>query len=340
MLVPFIRSSLIGSYLVCEQKSFISYNIGLKEPGKFSTDSGSSVHKSLELLAQKKKAIQDGKTHIENEIFDKPYKLVDITQETAFELAWSYFRKTIPHKEWDEMDSKEKYRNMYYELLAGDYNPLKLNVIQPEQYFDLTIEEDWARYSYNIQGEKYEGFLSIKGTMDLIFQNDGYLSGMDYKTGKTRVDWATGKIKNIDDLKKDKQLLLYSYAINRLFNVTDFSIIIYFLQAGGPYEIPFDKTTLKTAYSMIKDFFWKISQNTKPFLAKNSPNFFDKRKCNWCHFNKVDPKISKNKTVCEYYDDGIVNLGMAKVIERHGDVNKIFSYGSGGGRSLTEKSIE
>ncbi len=341
MLAPYIRSSYIGSYRVCAQKSFINYNLGISEKSKFSTDAGTATHKALELLAQKKKAIQDSKDFLENEIFEAPYKTHDITQESAFELGWNFCKKTIGgHKEWDDIDSKEKYRHMYYNLLDGDYNPLKLDVIQPEQYFDFEIEEDWARYSYEIHGEKFAGFLRIKGTMDLIFQNNGYLSGMDYKTGKTRVDWATGKIKNIEDLKEDKQLLLYSYAISKIFGIKEFSIIMYYLQAGGPYEVYYDEKTYKKAYTMIKEYFLKISKDMTPSLAKDSDKFFDRNKCKWCSYSKYNEEFSRKKTICQFFHEETMQLGMAKVIEKYGKPEKIFHYGSGGGKGISEKSVE
>ena len=343
MLVPYIRSSLIGSYEICELKMFLIYNLGLKEKSGFGADSGTSVHKSLELLAQKKLAQQKGETSIENEIFDVPFPIDLLTYDKAFELGWQFCKKTMSHhKEWDCPDTKEKYKKMYDEFLCfdkGSYNPINLHIIQPEQYFDIEFKEDWARYQYTIGKDKFEGFLSVKGTMDLIFDNDGYLSGMDYKTGKTRINWATGRIKQLEDFKSDKQLMLYSYAINKLFNVDEFSIIIYYLQAGGPFEVYFDKQTLKRAEGMIKDYFYKINSNSKPFLAANSSNPYNKNKCRWCDFNKVRPEIHKNKTVCRTFEEKIINLGMDKVIERHADVSKVFTYGSGGGRGINDKVL-
>jgi|JI10StandDraft_1071094.scaffolds.fasta_scaffold10620_8 hypothetical protein len=342
MLIPYIRSSLLGSYEICELKAFLIYSLGLKEKSGFSADSGTSVHKSLELLAQKKLAQQNGQVSIENEIFDSPFSVDSLDYENAFTLGWEFCKKTMSHhKEWDDEEVKTKYRDMYYKLLSFDnesYNPLKLNIIQPEQYFDIQFQEDWARYEYIIGKEKFEGFLSVKGTMDLVFDNSGYLSGMDYKTGKSRVNWATGKTKYLDDFKEDKQLLLYSYAIKKLFNVDEFSIIIYYLQAGGPFEVYFDNQTFKKAEGMIKDYFHKINSNFKPFLAANSSNPYNKRKCNWCDFNKIRPEVHKSKTVCRTFEDKIINLGMNKVIEKHADVSRVFTYGSGGGRGMDDKA--
>lgn len=340
MLIPYIRSSYIGSYNVCQMKSFLTYNLGIKEKGKFSTDAGTATHKALELLAQKKLAQQKGESFIENEVFKEPCEINSIDEKTAFSKAWWFCKNTLPHKEWDEDEQKQKYWGMYKNLLNGEHNPLKLNIIQPEQYFDIEIKEDWAKYKYEINGQIFEGFLSIKGTMDLIFQNDGYISGMDYKTGGSRIDWATGKTKGYNELQKDKQLLLYSWAINKLFKVDEFSIVMYYLQAGGAYEISFDSSTLKIADGMIKDYFIEISRNQKPSLAKHSINGFDKRKCNWCDYNKIKPEISSNKTICEYYADGIVNLGMSKILNRDAKPEKIFNYLAGGGRNFAEKASD
>jgi DNA gyrase/topoisomerase IV subunit A len=149
------------------------------------------------------------------------------------------------HKEWDDEEVKTKYRDMYYKLLSFDnesYNPLKLNIIQPEQYFDIQFQEDWARYEYIIGKEKFEGFLSVKGTMDLVFDNSGYLSGMDYKTGKSRVNWATGKTKYLDDFKEDKQLLtLMENGYGKRTPVSEYA-----LQGRGGMGIKTAQVTAKT----------------------------------------------------------------------------------------------
>ena len=62
-----------------------------------------------------------------------------------------------------------------------------------------------------------QGQLAIKGTIDLVTKiNDDTIEVVDWKTGR-RMDWATGEVKDYKKLESDPQLLLYYYAISKLY---------------------------------------------------------------------------------------------------------------------------
>ena len=100
----------------------------------------------------------------------------------------------------------------------GQFDPRKRNVVASEPQFDIAIEEDWAKYEYKMpDGKLVEGRLAIKGTIDLVTEVDeGVIEVIDWKTGR-RLNWATGEEKTYEKLLEDPQLLLYNYAISKLF---------------------------------------------------------------------------------------------------------------------------
>jgi RecB family exonuclease len=125
------------------------------------------------------------------------------------------------------------------------------------------------------------GNLALKGTIDLITRvDDNTLEVIDWKTGK-RLDWATGQEKTQAKLQNDPQLMIYHYAISKLFPQYDHIIItIYFINDGGPFSILFDKKDLIRTEEMLRQKFEQIKKIKKPRLHKT-----------WmcsklCHFGK------------------------------------------------------
>ena len=68
----------------------------------------------------------------------------------------------------------------------GQFDPRTRNVVASEPHFDLVIEEDWAKYDFELpDGEKISGNLAIKGTIDLVTETeDGIIEVIDWKTGR------------------------------------------------------------------------------------------------------------------------------------------------------------
>lgn len=352
MLVTHLRSSMIGSKTFCAHKTFIVYNLSIKENANFKADAGNAVHKALELLGLRKFAQQNGHKIIENEALDRPYELDEITTDKAFNVGWSHYKGLSPHyPEWNDKKTIDKYLKMYNALLKfkkGRYNPLNLDIVQPEQFFEFEVQKPWAKYEYTIAGETISGYLKLRGTVDLIIRNeDGSYSSLDWKTGR-RVDWGIGewhnpKVKEYEDLEKDNQLLLYYYSLVNMLKTYDISSIIYYLQDGGPYEFCFDESTYKKAELMIKKEFEEFNNIKVPKLTKNLGNtaekFYNNRKCGWCDFSKIQPKINTKKSVCEHFRTEIVELGMDKVLDKYSDPSKFSEYTGGGKQSLKKEEF-
>ena len=101
-----------------------------------------------------------------------------------------------------------------------------------------------AKVNYTLpNGEEFTGRLAIKGTIDLVTEvDDGVIEVVDWKTGQ-RKDWATGEQKDYEKLSKDPQLLLYYYAISKLFPQYEQAIMsIFYIRDGGPFSLCFDES--------------------------------------------------------------------------------------------------
>ena len=138
---------------------------------------------------------------------------------TLLDLSYDYYTSTCVHNYTNaDFNFCKKSTWDALEYNDGQFDPRKRNVIASEPQFDIPIEEDWAKYSYKMpDGKRIDGVLAIKGTIDLVTQvDDNTIEVIDWKTGR-RLNWATGEEKTYEKLIEDPQLLLYNYAISKLF---------------------------------------------------------------------------------------------------------------------------
>jgi RecB family exonuclease len=99
----------------------------------------------------------------------------------------------------------------------------------------------------NLKDQTIEGYLSIKGTVDLILEHgDGYYEILDYKTGK-RINWATGEEKTHEKLQKDTQLASVLLRLKKHVSRKEFSVSIYYINDGGLFSMVFDEEDYKKA---------------------------------------------------------------------------------------------
>ena len=128
------------------------------------------------------------------------------------------------------------------------------------------------------------------------------------------MDWTTGEIKDYKKLENDPQLLLYYYAISKLY--PDFpnrimSIFFYKDKDGNPDPAPFSLCFSKEDegrfLGMLKDRVQEIRQNT-------APKPLDPTRKHWkctrlCHFCKTKwPDTDDN--MCIYIENHLQKHGM------------------------------
>lgn len=329
--VFYFRSSSFNAWQYCQHSYFLRYTLGLDDISNIKADKGNITHKALELLAAKKLAIQNGANEFFDEESNRKFNVVEFSPQDAINTGWDCYTKLKPrpHK-WTDIDLIDCTAWMYkaMEFNNGEFNPLKRTIHWPEKYFDFVIDKPWAKYSYKIGDQKIDGQLALKGTIDLVCNNGNNIYEMvDWKTGK-RLDWATGKVKEYADLREDSQLRIYHYALSKLLpNARKIYVTIVYINDGGPFPLPYDKSDLPKTEKMIKERFDEIRSSPRPKLI------YPDWKCEkLCHFGKTKWENSE-KTKCKFIKDEIFNIGLDKVITKYGDSKIRQSYGSGGGQT-------
>jgi len=314
MLCPYIRSSSYGAYEYCALKYFFNYNLGWSEPPNLKANLGTIVHKVMEVLACCKQKIQNNEPfsfvdeHIGEISFTKKTlaskKFVTSILDKSFE-HYSQSDKTNNYTS-KEYDSCEEWTWIALDYNSGQFDPRNRTIVAPEQEFNIPIMEDWAIM-------KDGGRLAIKGTIDLITQiGDNTLEVVDWKTGQ-RKNWATGEEKTYEKLQDDAQLLLYYYAISKLFSQYEHVIMtIFFIRDGGPFSMCFDTSDYDRFLFKLKKRYIQILNdiNPKP-LDKSRKDFRCQR---LCHFYKTKWPGS-DQTMCHYVEDQIKVYGIANAME-------------------------
>jgi len=270
MIITYFRSSSYNTWSMCPMQYYIQYVLSWQDESGLKASKGTIVHKNLEILANLKKAKQDGLKQIEDEICGTlNVNYIDIN--VMCDQVYDYYSKFYTHLTWTEKDRKD-CKNWTWKALqlnSGMFDPRKRNIFASELRFDFEIDKDWAKYEYELNGEQLSGQLALKGTIDLITQEEGMLEIIDWKSGR-RLNWGTGEEKTHAKLQDDPQLRLYHYAIHKLYpEVEQVMVTIFFINDGGPFTVCFSKEDLPKTEEMIKSRFELIKKTELPRLNKS-----------------------------------------------------------------------
>lgn len=340
VICTYIRSSSAGCFEWCEHKYFLTYVLGFKDKSGWKAERGNMVHKALELLAHEKVAIQQGKTEFYEKECNLSFKVGELSVEDAAKIGFNLYKtKNESGRDWTETDFEDvlKWVKETVEFRDGIFDPRKRNILAPEQYFDIEIDRPWAKYCFEDPHtkQKFDGQLRIKGTIDLVTEIEpGVIEYCDWKTGLRR-DWAKNKEKTYKCLCKDAQLMLYFYALNKLYpDAKMIFVSIFFIQDGGPYTICFEKRHLVDAENMLKKKFEAIKRTVRPKRIIGRPA--DKWKCtNLCEYYK-NKQDGSDLNVCDFIHKELQQIGMDRVISKYGKPNAWGKYTDGGGQSSRE----
>tara|TARA_Y100000590_G_scaffold454636_1_gene601791 strand:+ start:410 stop:1369 length:960 start_codon:yes stop_codon:yes gene_type:complete len=300
---------------------FITYTLGHQSTSGKKAQLGTIVHKVMEVLAGCEHLIQRKKKML---LEDDALGDIKFTKK---KLASDEFVNDILKKsyDWYTENCTHKYTPKDYKFCeeltweainynGGLFDPRNRNIVAAEPHFDIVIEEDWAKYEHTLpNGEKIEGQLAIKGTIDLVTEvEDGIIEVVDWKTGR-RLDWATGEEKTYEKLCSDPQLLLYNYAISKLFPDYKQSIMtIFYIRDGGPFSMCFDKKDEAKFLEMLKRRFQQICRNNTPKPMSYSRNHWKCTKL--CHFYK-NKWPGTNKNMCIYIEEHLKKHGMDETVK-------------------------
>ena len=328
MLVTYVRSSSYNNYAYCEMQYFMTYVLGHYSKSGKKADMGTMVHKVMEVLAGLKKYHQDNPRarilRVDDDAIGK-FKCAradlntDELVDKLIDLSIESYGKDSAHT-FNSKDRKEIAKTAWCFLKhsEGQFDPRARNIHFPEPHFDIPIEEDWAKFDYEVDGKIIKGQLAIKGTIDLVtLINDDTIEVIDWKTGR-RMDWATGEVKDYKKLENDPQLLLYYYAISKLypeFPNRIMSIFFYKDKDGNPDPHPFSLCFAKEDEArfleMLKNRVTEIRNNIMPKPLDPNRNHW---KCkSLCHFCKNDWPGTDEK-MCIYIEKYLKKHGMEKTV--------------------------
>ena len=141
-------------------KYFGEYVLGHKSEAGIKADKGTITHKVLEILAKIKLARQQREYSAITLHDDEICGYIDIDSfdlHDICEKVFNYYAK-IKDQPWTDKDFKdcELWVNKAIDFNGGAFNPLNMNIVAPEQHFDLVIDEPWAHYEYVLDGKKIE----------------------------------------------------------------------------------------------------------------------------------------------------------------------------------------
>lgn len=325
MLITSLSPSAYQKHDSCEMSYFIEYVLKWRGKANIQADKGTIVHKILEILAKIKLAQQNKINNIEDDIYGKlNINNFDIGQ--ICEKIYNYYSQTL-QQDWSNKDF-EDCKNWAWKVLDfnnGLFNPLNLNIISPEQHFELEINESWAFYEYKLENEIVKGQLKLRGIIDLVTEpSPNTYEIIDWKTGK-RLNWATGEEKTHEKLQKDIQLMIYFYAIHQLYpQIKQALISIFFINDGGPFTLYYSKEYIPEILANIRKKFEHIKEVQLPQLTKSW-------RCNRFCFNgkttfegtNIEPIYNNGKCIskCEQIALDIKRKGMDRVVKEYIYIN-------------------
>lgn len=332
MFIDYTRSSSYNRWDWCQLCYLVEYVLGHRNKTNKSAEAGNIIHKCMECLALLKKGHQDG-----NDIIEVPgigtLDFNNISYDSIFDSSYHYYVDKSEN-EYTDKDYK-KYREWLTKATEdydGRYNPLNIKIYDAEKSFDVPIMKDWAVYKQTIGPNTFEGRFSVKGNVDLIAEyKPGVLELTDYKTG-ARKDWNkdTDEPKGYFDFLDDPQLKIYYYALCHTYPKHEILMTIYYINSGGPFTMPFDRSILPEIEEMLRKRFEEIKKNTNPKPLSYSRKHF---KCkSMCKFSK--DVFKDDKCTCEFIRDEIKDKGLDHVIQNHTAENfNPTVYGDGGGKT-------
>lgn len=130
-----------------------------------------------------------------------------------------------------------------------------------------------------------------------------------HNTGQ-RKNWATGEEKTYEKLHDDFQLMLYYYAMSRLFPEYPTRLVtIIFLRDGGPFTMCYEDDTIDKCKAEIKTHLEEVLSCKQPKLVHPYRKDF---KCyRLCEFYK-EKWPGTNQSKCEYVENHIRLYGIEK----------------------------
>ena len=331
MLVTYVRSSSYNNYDFCQMQYFLTYTLGWRGSSGKKAEMGTMAHKVMEILAGLKKFEQDnprkkylvvdddkcGKIRVHKDRLHTTELVDELTTKAIADYAATTHHKFYRKERGEVRSTVETFLTWN----DGQFDPRLRNIYYPEPHFDQPIEEDWAKFDFtDANGNVQKGQLAIKGTIDLVtLVDDETIEVVDWKSGR-RLDWASGEEKTYEKMKNDPQLLLYFYAMSKMFPEFKYRImsIFFYKDIEGeidptPYSFAFGKEDEDRFLEMLRKRVEEIRQNVSPKPLDPTRRDF---KCKYlCHFCKNSFE-GETDNMCITIEKELVQLGMDEVVKK------------------------
>jgi hypothetical protein len=310
---------------------FITYVLGHPSDSGKKAELGTMIHKVMEILSALKKYQQDKpkvkylKTtdDVCGEVkFHKDKLLSKEIVEELCDLSYASYRANSKHR-WGKADRKAMGTVTWLMLdhNEGQFDPRFRHIHQTEPHFDIPIDEEWAKFDFvDADGVTQQGQLAIKGTIDLVTLLDkDTIEVIDWKTGR-RMNWATMEEKDYKKLRNDPQLLLYFYAMSKMYPEFPNRIMsIFFCKDPDgkidpkPYSMCFDESDEKRFVGMLKERVQQIRDNNMPKpLDSRRKHFKCKSLCHFCKNKWADT----DDNMCIHIEKQLKEHGMQETISK------------------------
>lgn len=314
MDIEYFRSSSYNCFSLCEQQFFLSYVLGVPQLSNIKAEFGTATHKVLECLARIKKEIQQGNNSgiIEDVAVgkfswrEKTFLEEDMAR-ALLDRVFDYYKENSKN-EFTPTNKADIWEWLKIVFADSQFDPRKRTIFETEKYFDLEIDEPWAKLS---NGE----YLRLKGTIDLITEVDeNTLEVVDWKTGAKPMNWADFSEKGYAEFRKDPQLLIYFYALSKLYSNKNIIITIYYIRSKGGFTLCFTEADVDLIKDMLHQQFDRIKKCTSPCLKEGGNSRF----CRYiCPYGKTKSKYEPYLSECQFFNKEIRLVGMENIIRRY-----------------------
>lgn len=301
-----ISYSAISTFKSCETDYFCKYILNLPQRQKSSTMIGTGVHKVLECLCAIEKQKKEGvkRPLVVDQYAGKVYKNTPL--ETIIDRVYDKMVELTPKVTWKKKD-RTKYLKLVDIGLNSKNSPYQYDILDVEKYFLLKLDGyPWAKI-----GD--DSYLSISGVIDVLYtDNNKQCCVLDYKTGKPKYDWNTGKTMTYTDFTQNIQLCMYYFALRKLMPDVQPILKLWYLQSDEVVTLFFDDSVFSYVERFLEESYQKIKNLKKPrqnrswkcskFCCWGKQKFSDIDKSNLSISNQVDNFITKQgeeMTVCE-----------------------------------------
>lgn len=299
MEITNLRASSISTYRDCAWRYYLYFVCWFVSIAGKKADLGSIAHLVLQLLANAKKT---GHYKLHDKYTDPDYLL---------DIVWQRYQKISVHAAEMTPADKKFCRKQVQIILDSKFNPLNLKILRTEHQFEITMLHNGFQYQ---RPDGSQTNILLRGTMDLVIEQDkDTIEIIDYKTGK-RLDWITGETKEYEEFFKELQLRIYNLASSILYKQYKYRMLtIFFTQDGGPFTVTFTEENIYETIDTLRQAFQKIRIDNKyERLIDDNTRRNEQWKCKYvCQFGKI---------VISYADDD------GNVVDAHYKFDKTGSY--------------